>query len=335
MYYDDTVTSLHSQAGKTIAITGTTSGTGFAAARAVAKKGANLILLNRVSERAKTALKKLKLEFPNGQIFGVDCDLTSFASVRKAARKVKEISPEGLDVLCNNAGVLGLKDEATVDGFDIQMQTNHLSHFLLTKELVPELEKVAQKRGDARIVNHSSIARYCPNKLLLAKYLEKRGGDLGGNGKGMTLFLGGRWLRYQQSKLANCAFTSCLHNSFMKGQSQIKAVVAHPGLAKSKIFFNSAKSGMRVNSVMNFVLNMISQSPEDGAVGIIKGMCDPSVKSGDFIGPGAGRMAANGPVITFALEDFYNNAETRDLLWHKSCEAIGEDFQIDGVKKAA
>ena len=64
-----------------------------------------------------------------------------------------------LDVLANNAGVMALQDKATTDGFDLQMQTNHLSHFLLAKELYPAVKAAAAARGEARIVHHSSISR--------------------------------------------------------------------------------------------------------------------------------------------------------------------------------
>ena len=70
------------------------------------------------------------------------------------------------------------------------------------------------------------------------------------------------------------------------------------------------------------------QTGEDGAIGIIKCMADKNVNGGDFVGPGAGKFAIKGPVVTFALEAFYDNRETKDLLWQKSCEAIGEDFVI-------
>ena len=75
-------------------------------------------------------------------------------------KTITDLCKDGLDVICNNAGIMALKDQATIDGFDIQMQTNHLSHFLLTKELLPLLEIAAEKRGEARIVNHTSISRY-------------------------------------------------------------------------------------------------------------------------------------------------------------------------------
>ena len=86
-------------------------------------------------------------------------------------------------------------------GYDTQMQTNHLSHFLLTKELFPLLSATAASKGEARIVNHSSGARDFPGSPLDAKYLGKNGGNLGGNGNSM-LFGGARWQRYHQVRRA-------------------------------------------------------------------------------------------------------------------------------------
>ena len=70
------------------------------------------------------------------------------------------------------------------------------------------------------------------------------------------------------------------------------------------------------------------QTMEDGAIGIIKCMTDKNANSGEFYGPGKGKMDGKGPVIKFNLEEFYNNKETKDLLWNKSCDAIGENFII-------
>ena len=159
-YFDDLFNSLPSMKNKTVAITGTTSGLGFYAAESVAKLGAKVLLLNRPSTRAESSLNLLRQNCANGNFHRVDCDLQSFDSVKTAFPKINEICSDGLDVLCNNAGVMALKDKATIDGFDVQMQTNHLSHFLLTKLCMPLLEKASQLRDEARIVNHSSIARF-------------------------------------------------------------------------------------------------------------------------------------------------------------------------------
>lgn len=319
--------SLLSQEGKTFAITGTTSGTGFVAAKTIRELGGNVIVLNRSSERATQSFSELENVPGSGQLHSVVCDLQSFASVRKAIIEVQKIAKDGLDVLCNNAGVMALADIATEDGFDVQMQTNHLSHFLLTAELFPLLEKAANSKGDARIVSHSSIARMNPSKKLEGKYFEKRGGDLGGNGASMV-FGGARWKRYNQTKLANAAFTAALHERLQKSGSKVKALVAHPGVADTELQVTSAKEGGMGDFFTNIFMGLAGQSMEDGTMGILACMCLPDAQSGMFYGPGSGVMATKGKALPFALESFYDNSATRDLLWEKSCEAIGKEFII-------
>ena len=65
------------------------------------------------------------------------------------------------------------------------------------------------------------------------------------------------------------------------------------------------------------------QSQEDGTLGILRGIADPSIESGTFIGP----KGMKGPATTFKLEEKYDNPETREMLWKKSCEAVKEDFR--------
>ena len=75
---------------------------------------------------------------------------------------------------------MAFPDTATDDGYDCQMQTNHLSHFLLTSLLFPLLERKSQAVGETRVVNHSSMAAWYPSTRLSKRYLGKNGGDLGG-----------------------------------------------------------------------------------------------------------------------------------------------------------
>ena len=317
---------LPAMANKTVAITGTTTGTGSVAARVVAELGAKVVLLNRASGRSDNSFAELVASFPDADLHQVECDLQSFASVQTAAEKVTSLCPEGVHVLCNNAGVMALKDVATGDGFDVQMQTNHLSHFLLTRELMPLLEKAASASGDARIVNHSSAARKVPKRTLVPKYLEKKGGQLGGDGASM-FFAGARWVRYNQTKLANCAFTAALHNKLQKRGSKVRALVTHPGLANTNLQASTAKDGGMGQWFTGKFMRM-SQSMEDGAMGILSCMCLTDAKSGQFYGPGSSSFAMKGEAKAFSLESFYDNDATRELLWKKSCEAIGKDFVI-------
>ncbi len=179
--------------GKVVAITGCTTGTGYVAAQCAARKGAEAILmLNRPSDRATAAEIAVKEQIRNDGtptiVETIPCDLQNLSSVQEAIRTIKS-KYDKIDVLCNNAGVMALEDVATKDGYDIQMQTNHLSHFMLTKELLP----LIQKSTDGRIVNHSSMARN--GGPLRAECFGKNGGNLGGNGNNMFLN-GARWERY-------------------------------------------------------------------------------------------------------------------------------------------
>lgn len=326
-HFQNLFNTLPSLNGKTIAITGTTSGTGFVAANACLKLGARVLLLNRPSDRSKKSFKALKAENSNTEVLLIDCDLQSFNSVRLASKAIHEICPNGLDVLCNNAGVMALEDVGTTDGFDVQMQTNHLSHFLLTKLVFDLLEKTASTKGEARIINHSSIARK-QVKSLEASYLMKNGGKLGGNGS--SIFFGGaRWVRYGQTKLANAAFTACLHEKLSLKNSNIKALVAHPGFAKTNLQSTTVKDGGMGEFFTN-VLMKTAQSAEDGSLGILTCIASPNVKSGQFFGPGMGGMITSirGPAKGYALEETYDNPETKDLLWSLSCDAIEDEFII-------
>lgn len=189
----DYVASLPSQEGKVVAITGTSSGTGFMLARTLVEKKAKVYCLNRPSGRVALAMNKLATSAAARGApmpVAIDCDLASFAATRAgAAALLSACADTGLDVLCNNAGIMAFNDDATEDGCDVQMQTNHLSHFLLTKLCMPALEKAAAQRGEARVVNHTSALRAAPIKgwdnKLQREYLGRNGGKLGGNGSGM------------------------------------------------------------------------------------------------------------------------------------------------------
>lgn len=213
--------------GKVFAITGTTSGTGFVAARTIGELGGEVLLLNRKSSRSTASLEKLEQAVPNGTFVPIECDLQDFASVQKAAQEIKSKYTQ-LYCLANNAGIMATPDEATNDGYDTQMQTNHLSHFLLTAELYPLLEACASEHGDARLVQHSSLGREeTPGKQLEEKYFGKNGGNLGGNEQ--IMMGGGPYHRYFQTKLANSVFMYALDEKLKAKKSKVRSVCAHPG----------------------------------------------------------------------------------------------------------
>jgi len=316
-FYHELVKSFPTMKGKRVLITGCTSGTGFVLARTCAQLGAEVFMLNRSSERASAALQQILSEGNSGVVL-IECDLQDFSSVRKAGKELRDhLQNEGCDVLCNNAGVMGLQDVATSDGYDIQIQTNYLSHFLLTHELWPLLERAAELRGEARVINHSSGARKMGNRTISARYFEENGGHLGGDRfPGLQ-----KWVRYQQSKLANLLFSYALHDRRPEGTSQkVKIVTAHPGPTDSGLQAKTVRAGG--NGLLDgYIIGRtlkVAHSVEDGTSGIARCACEPGIRSGEFYGP-AGR-GKPGPAVLLEPE---RDGEAEKVIWELSLRATG------------
>ena len=302
VYYDEFVEGLPSLEGKCIAITGTTSGTGFWCATAAVKKGAAAVLLcNRASSRATDADAQIfaAAEGTKTAVSSVVCDLMSLDSVRSAAQEVNKIAGKhgGLDILACNAGVMAMPDDRTVDGYDVQMQVNHLSHFLLSALVMPSLESAAKKRGEARCVTHSSGARFFGlGKLPFGATFEKcEPGTLGGNAGTLATmnFLGGQMVRYCHSKAANAVFAMALHEKLAATGSAVKAVTCEPGLAETALFakgFNVATEkpinpGIKAQALKAFSCFRLMQSGPDGAMPLMQACFGADVASGDMYCP--------------------------------------------------
>ncbi|MGL1889975.1 MAG: SDR family NAD(P)-dependent oxidoreductase [Spirochaetaceae bacterium] len=299
--------------GQVVAITGTTSGTGYVAARVLADKGAEVILLNRISGRATASLSKLKNDVPDGKFTQIECDLQSLVSVNNAIDEINS-KYKVIDILCNNAGVMAFEDYATADGYDVQIQTNVISHFQLFKGLLPLL--VASK--EARVISHTSGARR--GGPLQSKYFGKNGGNLGGNGtdEDNSSFQGPRWERYHQTKLANFVFTYALKEKLaQKNITNIKSLAAHPGLAATNLQITTAETGgMDIESE----IMKSAQSSEDGATGIIRASMDKNAKSGDFFGPeGWGGYPKN-----LTPEADLITKENMEIFWQNCEVAVGK-----------
>ena len=312
--------TLPSMAGKTVAITGCTSGTGLILAQRCGALGAQVLMLNRPSARSAAALRTLRAQRVDARF--IPCDLASLASVRAAIDQLNAACPNGLDVLCNNAGIMAVPSRVTVDGFDLQMQTNHLSHFLLSSGAWPLLERAVGARGEARVVNHSSGARRGGD--LQARYLAKDPAKLGGDG-----FLGlGKWRRYQQSKLANLLFTYNLHDAIALQRPElagkVKSLCAHPGPTQTELQAKTLASG-GIGWLDRLIVRAIvkqAHSVDAGAMGLVRACCAKDVASLDFYGPiGRGRA---GPAVLLPAE---RNAIGEALVWADSLHSTGlSDF---------
>jgi hypothetical protein len=138
---------------KIVLITGANRGIGKETTRALARKGATIIMACRNLEKAEPVCEMIQTESKNPNIKVMKLDLASLESVRNFTQEFKA-RYQKLNVLINNAGVFCMKREETEEGFELIMGVNHLGHFLLTHELLP----ILQKTPEARIVNLSSDA---------------------------------------------------------------------------------------------------------------------------------------------------------------------------------
>src|SRR3990172_6256171 len=116
------------QSGRTAVVTGANSGIGFETARALAAKGARVVLACRSEEKGREAERRLRAAAPGGDVRFEPLDLGSLASVRAFAEKLRAAESR-LDLLVNNAGVMMPPYGKTADGFETQLGTNHLGHF--------------------------------------------------------------------------------------------------------------------------------------------------------------------------------------------------------------
>jgi len=225
------------------------------------------------------------------------------------------------------------------DGYEVQMQTNHLSHFLLTRELFPLLVAGSKKYGEARIVQHSSAARLSTeHNCLEEKYFQHqtRNGQLGGNA--LTGFLkGGPWYRYHQTKLANSVFNQALHDKLQastnKDVRNIIATCAHPGASTTNLadHLNAQSNFLVRHIVMPVLLCLFAQSAHDGSMGLLRGMMESkaTIQSGILYGPkltNYPRMsgyAIPNPPIPAEID-----AHSKEMLWNVSEIAIGQKFVI-------
>ena len=131
--------------GRTVLVTGGTTGLGFETVRAVAAAGASVVLTARTEAKGLEAEAGIAALVPGADVTHEVCELSSFASVRSFTDRFAA-SHERLDVLIANAGIMAVPFGHTEDGFELQFGTNHLGHFLLVGRLLPLLVSSAPSR---------------------------------------------------------------------------------------------------------------------------------------------------------------------------------------------
>jgi NAD(P)-dependent dehydrogenase (short-subunit alcohol dehydrogenase family) len=289
------------QTGRVAVVTGATSGLGLATAVALASRGAHVVLTARDPGRGEAALARVR---EAGAAEVLPLDLTSLDSVRAFAERVGA-AYDRLDLLVNNAGVMGTPLRRTAEGFELQLGTNHLGPFALTGLLLPRLLATP----GSRVVTVSS---------LVARFGRIRLDDLNRDRRRYR-----RWEAYADSKLANLLFTFELSRRLIEAGAGTTALAAHPGLAVTAL----GKDAGRLQQAAMRLVHVAAQEASSGAQSQIRAATDPSLATGTYVGPG-GPGGSSGPPVPVAAPTRAWDRAAMTGLWDRSEQLTGVTYTL-------
>jgi NAD(P)-dependent dehydrogenase (short-subunit alcohol dehydrogenase family) len=298
--------------GRVALVTGANSGIGYEVARVLAEHGAHVLLACRDEEKGRRARDKLESVLDRCSLELVPLDLADLASVRRAADLVLRDHAR-LDLLINNAGVMGTPYLQTVDGLELQMGTNHYGHFALTGLLLDRI--VTTERS--RIVTVSSQAHRMGRLRL---------DDPAGTAPRNT------WVSYGTSKLANLLFTLELSRRLKTAGLATRAAAAHPGWARSNLAGTGAALGAsRVRrKLARDVGTRLGQSAAGGALPVLCAATSSAVHSGQYVGPSK-LFGFYGPPRLVTPSRRARDAAAAAELWRASEELTDVRFSVGAV----
>ena len=296
-----TIENIGDQSGKTVIVTGSSSGIGLEAAKVLANKGAEVIIAVRNATKGKNAEEKIKSQNPNVNVKVMIVDLANLKSVREFAEKFNA-GYDKLNLLINNAGVMIPPYSKTTDGFELQFGTNHLGHFALTALLFDKLKATP----NSRIVNVASVAHKYGNINFDDLNWEKR------NYKA--------WSAYGDSKIANLYFTYYLADEIAKSGIDIKVTASHPGWTATDL--------QRHSGMFEFLNKFFAMPAKQGALPTLRAAIDTEAQSGDYFGPD-GFQEWRGFPVKVESNKLSHNMEIAGKLWEVSEELTGIKLKIN------
>lgn len=294
------------QAGRTVLVTGTTvGGLGQFTALELARRGARVVLAGRTRERLEETRAAITAEVPAAAVETLVVDLADLSSVRRAAAEASGLGP--IDVLVNNAGVMGTPYHRTADGLELQLATNHFGPFLLTGLLLPQL--VASRAGTVVTVSSQMhrVARRAPLDDPRTQHGRYQ-----------------RWPVYGQSKLANLLFTYELDRRARRAEVPVRALAAHPGFAATHLAANGQYGRARGGraTILDAAIKAVSPNRADQGAWPTLMAATADLPGGTYCGP-SGFAEWNGiPHVTTSNKLSHDETAQRRL-WELSQEVTG------------
>lgn len=299
--------------GRTYLITGANSGLGLRTAHVLAARGAHVILACRNPAKAEDARQRLVDAVPGAQLEIVPLDLADLGSVHACADDLlrREVPLHGL---VNNAGVMAIPRRETADGFEMQIGTNHLGHFVLTARLWSHVDA-----HQGRIVHVSSMAHQM-GRVNPADPMGSQRYD--------------RWRQYGFSKLANLLFHYELSRRLARADAAATSMAAHPGYADTNLQHVAPQmDGSALAQAGSRLANRwLAQSVERGAEPQLRALLDADARNGDFYGP-HGPFGVWGHAVPVRPGAHALRESDQRWLWDWSEQTTGVRF--DGLPTAA
>ncbi|MCH1534435.1 MAG: SDR family NAD(P)-dependent oxidoreductase [Schleiferiaceae bacterium] len=296
--------------GKTFVITGTTSGTGYEAARILLSKNARVVMLNRNAKKAAATTAQLKEVLGNSiDVVNIHMDLAEQSSVKKAAAEVLENIDQIDALLCNGAIAQVPKQQLTKDGWESQMGVNYFGHFTLQALLYPFIEK-----SGGRIVAVGSMGYDMGIKTINFD-------DLNWDQKYTPNDA------YSQSKLAQIMSIYELQERLTAaGKNTVSAYACHPGSSRTNLIDTSGSFLMKVIFGL-MKLSPLTQPAANGAYPQLMCATEPELDQTAFYGP-TGRSYWVGPVGAHELKPHAKDRAVAQKLWNLSEEQTGVTWNI-------
>ncbi|CAD7011955.1 unnamed protein product [Ceratitis capitata] len=231
--------------GKVVIVTGANSGIGAETALGLAKRGGKIYMACRDMKKCEKVRQRIISETKNKEIYALKLDLASLKSIREFVREFKS-REDHLDILINNAGVMGCPRTLTEDGFEMQIGINHMGHFLLTNLLLDWLQKSP------------------PSRIVVVASLAHGRGEIKKDDLNSELDYDNRGA-YAQSKLANVLFTRELARRLAGTGVTVNAL--HPGVVATDIVRDAGTSfkSFVFYIILNYVAWPLTKTIKNGA----------------------------------------------------------------------
>jgi NAD(P)-dependent dehydrogenase (short-subunit alcohol dehydrogenase family) len=291
-------------------ITGANAGLGYQTALALARAGATVVMACRSLERARKAHSELLEQVPEARTEVLPLDLSEPESIEAFGRQLSDRC-DRLDLLVNNAGVVGVPLSRNRAGYEMQLATNYLGAFALTGTLLP----LFREEGPARVVNVGSLAHRLARLDLDDLNWEKTPYN--------------PWKAYARSKAAMLSFTMELNRRLLRSGSRIIAVGAHPGFAATDVAKNSPALTPR-NAFVGWIYEKIGAllPAAEASEPIVHAARDEGVSGGDYFGP-RGFLEIRGKTGRARVHPLGRDVEIGRRLWALSESMTGTRFLSD------